>query len=103
MTYLTPDEARKTTCPLARCYGGNVQSECRGDDCTLWRWQRLSPLSPRFDAPIEREKLILREGPMAGKPEAMITKKARENVLSNPSGYGVKNDVGYCGLGGEPT
>jgi hypothetical protein len=102
MTYLTPKDAGKMICPIARCQGTEkVQPKCVGDKCILWRWKELMASDPRFMSAIKREEALL--SGETGKSAAAVHKHAVANVMKYPEGYGVTRELGFCGLGGVPS
>lgn len=102
--YLTPEQAaEKWLCPAARVFGEQtVQKMCRGPECAAWRWRTGLAADPDFQSAIQREMAVLAQE--AGKEHAVgFHKKAVARVMSNPEGFGIKRERGYCGLGGVPT
>jgi hypothetical protein len=102
--YLTPAQARETfPCPVARTFDQKVGPNCDGDRCILWRWRAIMASDALFQSAVKREMACLAQEEGNNKPPMTFHKKAAANVAANPEGYGVKREVGYCGLGGVPT
>jgi hypothetical protein len=94
MTYLTPEAASAKPCPVARCFGGDIKSECRGPECILWRWKPVMAGTPAWKAAVLSEAAKLDE-------KAPFPKAARI-VADDPAAFGLMPTEGFCGLGGEP-
>lgn len=100
MTYLTPEQARETPCPVARTFDKKVGPNCEAGKCILWRWRMVPASDPAFVAAVKREMACLAQEDGQNKPAINFHKQAVANVGANPEGYGVVPTVGYCGLGG---
>ncbi|MFV1593311.1 hypothetical protein VWZ88_12690 [Phaeobacter sp. JH20_36] len=107
--FITPEQAGKLACPLARVHGDGDQRKCRAEKCIIWRWLPHSASDPRFLSAIKREEAVLAQDKAAetgqkAKPQHLYHKKAVANVMRDPEAYGVEveHQHGYCGLGGRP-
>lgn len=99
----TPQEMAERLCPLSRTFGSDkLTAKCRGEDCALWRWKPRLASDPEFVSAVNREMACLAQDAGEKNP-AKFHKQAVTNVMRNPSGYGVVQTHGYCGLGGLPT
>lgn len=102
--FRTPDEARADMlCPLSRTFGtADLTARCRGEGCALWRWKPRLASDPDFVSAVKREIACMQQEGDNRQPN-ILHGKAVERVMRNPSGYGVVQTHGYCGLGGLPT
>lgn len=100
---LTPTEAAKFNCPLARTFSEKKGHGCMGPDCILWRWEEVNVNTPSIRAAISKEAGRIADE--AGRKRSPADfKPASSAVLSNPEDHGVTLDPekGWCGLGGRP-
>lgn len=89
----TPEEAAKLLCPFARTFATSpAVPGCRGPECAMWRWEKMTTESPRWRSAVwaEAEKI----GERAPYP------KASKAVALNPESFGLVVDRGFCGAGG---
>lgn len=92
---LTPEDANDLLCPLARTFASKVAFEgCRGPECAVWRWEKLTTSHPRWKDAVRLEASST--GERAPFPKAAL------KVANDPAAYGLVVERGYCGLGGEP-
>lgn len=101
MTYRTPEEAAKMACPIARITPDN-KSKCVGPDCILWRWKPRLATDPEFKSAIQREMAVLAQEAKSDN-SMKFHKEAVANVMSDPEGFGIASERGYCGLAPVPT
>lgn len=91
----TPEEMVYRYCPLARTFGtAPVVSGCRGPECAVWRWEKISTAHPLW-APAVRTKA-------AELDEKVPYAKASAWVAANLAELGMVPVKGYCGAGGAP-
>lgn len=82
-------------CPFARTFGvKEAQPYCRGQECALWRWQKVTTAHPMW-LPAVRKRAD-ETGEKAPFPKAVRW------VTDNLAELGIKPTHGYCGAGGEP-
>ena len=108
---VTPEKAQTDlTCPLARTFGDeNLQANCRGARCAVWRWTPLPAKDPRFVQAIsnEMERLHAKhkeEHPLSDRKPQGFHKEAVANVNADLAAHDLPTgpERGFCGLGGEP-
>lgn len=107
MTYRTPEEAGQMSCPIARTRpdldaDGKIKSKCSGPDCILWRWKPRLATDPEFKSAIQREMAVLAQEAKSDN-SMKFHKEAVANVMSDPEGFGIASERGYCGLAPVPT
>jgi hypothetical protein len=112
MTLLTPTEATKRLCPIARISArqgktpDDVPATCCGPQCTLWRWKAITTNDHRFLSAVAREAALIEEERQGktDKPKKSATSEAAERVGFAVDRYIVRtdDDKGWCGLGGRP-
>lgn len=112
MTLITPPEARKKTCPLARVQGdvkddGSVNGNCRAEMCILWRWKDIQTGDHRYQSALTREIGLIGQEHQAenggkGWSKDRIHKAAIARLSDNIEGFIIRtdDDRGYCGLAG---
>lgn len=100
--YTTPEEAAKMDCPVARIKGDGTKGKCQGEGCILWRRKEILASNQFFMSAVQREMSCLANELNDGKNPGKYHKEAVANVSADPEGFGVKEDRGYCGLGGKP-
>ncbi len=105
--FLTPEEAAKLDCPVARIKGDGTKGDgtkgkCQGEACILWRKKSVLDSNPLFISAVQREMSNLATDLDDGKNPMKYHKQAVKNVAADPTGYGVLENRGYCGIGGKP-
>lgn len=107
----TPKEAAADLrCPLARTFGDDdLDANCRGAGCAVWRWTPIPASDPRFKTAITAEMNRLHaahkaENPLSDRKANGFHQQAVANVNADPAAHGAPTgpEKGYCGLGGEP-
>lgn len=92
---LTPEEAKRTTCPQSMGTDDGVRP-CRAAGCMAWRWEPLN-CSPEWVEAVKKaaEEIGDTTGPKA---------KAARHVNENRSKYGLPDKPfgGWCGLCSKP-
>lgn len=91
---MTEETAHTRLCPLARTFGqAPSHSGCRGSDCAVWRWEKITTAHPLWSQAVRAEAEKIQDRP----PFA----RAARIVADDPEAFGLVPKLGYCGLGGE--
>lgn len=99
MMIAAPELARAAwRCPVARLWGQKeVDAQCRGDACPLWRWVPLSANDADLKAAIAARLKDIGGGPLKHKDAVAWVMDHREDL-----GLPLAPSEGFCGLGGKP-
>lgn len=100
--YMTDEEAAKYRCPIARTFPDGKAATCDGSKCLLWRMKPVKASDQLFMSAVKREEACLALAVNEGKEPHRYHKQAVQNVAADLEGFGVVNDRGVCGLGGQP-
>lgn len=94
MTDLTPEEARSLLCPLARTFATkDAVTGCRGPECAVWRWEKITTSHPAWMPAVRSVASEIGEKP----PYPKASKIVADDLVK----YGMTEDRGHCGLGGQ--
>jgi hypothetical protein len=100
--YINHEDAGTYDCPVARIKGDGTKGKCQGDSCIMWRRKQILSSNQYFMSAVKREMSNLALELNDGKNPMKYHKEAVRNVDADPESFGVKEDRGYCGLGGKP-
>jgi hypothetical protein len=91
---IAASDASNLLCPLARTFGANNQTGCRGADCAVWRWVPVTTAHPGWVKAVQAKAEELGEKA----PFIRSSKWVAENKIE----LGLVPTHGYCGMGGQP-